>query len=472
MIIKNLGPIQKAKIRINNFTIFIGDNGTGKTLAAYSLFAFRNWFEKRYTANLFSDTEVEKFIETGEIQNTVEFYTNRLVDQITDEFNSLNSEEYFNDFFKDQTIFGNNTEIKIEKDDIINLQLEPDNFLNWRVSWPYIVDNDEGENEQGIRFKNMIMATYVKEENSIRTSYAVEGLEGSALNESERKRQLKKLGSLQNIGMHMSSNIFLQIFDRKPESFYMPAERIGINMFRNKLNNNFIDEKLNEPTASNSINGSDQQNERSISDRYPYPIEAYIKFINNSLPNFENTDALKKETDYKKIIEELIPGKFMYNEQQDKIEYAMNGTDEQQKVSFNMLSSSLKSLFGLELFFRTKNRQDWLFIDEPEMNLHPLRQALVVELLYAVSKIGTHVVISTHSDYLIKKLINLIISDRINESERNWNDKISVYLFQSNSVELIPDISSENADLGNFDYMTDEINSEYYQLVEKLDDEA
>ena len=45
-----------------------------------------------------------------------------------------------------------------------------------------------------------------------------------------------------------------------------------------------------------------------------------------------------------------------------------------------------------------------LFIDEPELNLHPGNQRRIARLFARLSKLGIKVFITTHSDYIIKEL--------------------------------------------------------------------
>jgi len=48
-------------------------------------------------------------------------------------------------------------------------------------------------------------------------------------------------------------------------------------------------------------------------------------------------------------------------------------------------------------------------IDEPELNLHPDSQRMIARLLVRLVNRGIRVVISTHSDYIIRELNNMIM---------------------------------------------------------------
>jgi AAA ATPase domain len=87
------------------------------------------------------------------------------------------------------------------------------------------------------------------------------------------------------------------------------------------------------------------------------------------------------------------------------------GTTE--RLGVNLASSSVKALAGLSLFLRHRAQKGhFLIIDEPELNLHPHNQRLVARLLARLARSGLKVMISTHSDYILRELNNLIMLSR------------------------------------------------------------
>ena len=73
------------------------------------------------------------------------------------------------------------------------------------------------------------------------------------------------------------------------------------------------------------------------------------------------------------------------------------------------LRSSVKSLAGLAFYLRhTAPKDGLLVIDEPELNLHPDNQRSIARILAEIARAGVRVLISTHSDYVIRELSNLI----------------------------------------------------------------
>ena len=56
----------------------------------------------------------------------------------------------------------------------------------------------------------------------------------------------------------------------------------------------------------------------------------------------------------------------------------------------------------------------YVYIEEPETNLHPNNQALLAELFaYAFDRYDIHFILETHSEYLIRKLQNMVKQDKL-----------------------------------------------------------
>ena len=56
---------------------------------------------------------------------------------------------------------------------------------------------------------------------------------------------------------------------------------------------------------------------------------------------------------------------------------------------------------------------DWLIIDEPEMNFHPDVQVLLAKVFSLLANKGLRVVVSTHSDYIVREFNNLIMANSV-----------------------------------------------------------
>jgi hypothetical protein len=123
------------------------------------------------------------------------------------------------------------------------------------------------------------------------------------------------------------------------------------------------------------------------------------------------------------------------------------------RLSLHLASSSVKSLAGLSFYLRhIAEKGQFLIIDEPELNLHPDNQRRVARVLARLVRSGVKVLISTHSDYIIRELNNLImlsadkdgsVRQRLgyDEAETLSPSQVGAYLFdpeRANPIEVTP----------------------------------
>lgn len=120
---------------------------------------------------------------------------------------------------------------------------------------------------------------------------------------------------------------------------------------------------------------------------------------------------------------------------------------EDNELGFNESSSAIKTLAPLVFYLRHSAGQfNLLFVDEPELNLHPKNQILLAKIFVKMINAGLHLVISTHSDYIIREINNMIMADGLNkegdkiitkmgydESLCLAQDKFAPYLFEKNA---------------------------------------
>jgi len=437
MRIQNLGPISDATVHLNNLTLFIGNNDTGKTLTAYSTFAFRNWLE-RFVPDLLSMQDFNVLRMNAAIQINLQKLQDSLKCQLVEAFNALNEEgQYFQDFFRDKSTYRSG----VTKITIDNQDLSPFRFRMDEAHFEYATMTQHGQSKR----QNYVLTFEVVDGDLKISQNEVANCSGASTPEQVLVR-LNRL--LKGFFVDSFSNV------------YLPAERMGINVLRTQLKNQVIEQSFANPVAI-----------KTSGERYPYPIEAYINYLNGSLDLVNSQYNEKVSVEESQLLQKLVPGTVSFDEVTSQIKYRGSGENSKQ-IGFSSVSSSLKSLLGIELFFKNNNAADsWLIIDEPEMGLHPMKQKLMMDLLYQLAVADGHVVIATHSDYLVKELINQVLASKLTDTYNHVGmaDKVSVYEFSSSGVRNLGDISSQDqAGLANFDRVTDEINNRYYDLVEKM----
>ena len=79
--------------------------------------------------------------------------------------------------------------------------------------------------------------------------------------------------------------------------------------------------------------------------------------------------------------------------------------------------------------------QDFLIIEEPESHLHPATQAALARMLVRLVQNEVRVIITTHSDWLLDQLGNLVRFSQLPAGQNNGlslsPEQMGVWLFQS-----------------------------------------
>ena len=116
-----------------------------------------------------------------------------------------------------------------------------------------------------------------------------------------------------------------------------------------------------------------------------------------------------------------------------------------QEVSLTRTAAIVSELAPLVLFLRGLVRPgDTLIIEEPEAHLHPGAQADMAVVLARLVRAGVRVIITTHSDWLLEEIGNLVLEGLLeDETDQppSWllPEEVSVWHFQKDEpVKEIP----------------------------------
>ncbi len=266
-----------------------------------------------------------------------------------------------------------------------------------------------------------------------------------------------------------------------PSTFFYPAERTALNMLakevykeksleRDEIAQLVLEEKWEEL--------KDLTREKIIP-RYPLAINDYLSFVYD----LEQTSKNKSDfADFADEIEELLlKGKISLSQFGD-IRFTPTGTEE--ILEIHVSSSLVKSLSGLILYLRhSAKKGDLIIIDEPELNLHPDNQRVMARVLARMVNKGFKLMVSTHSDYIIRQLNNLIMLHNI-EDEKVENlrkyygyemedtldfNRVVSYFFNGNSMQEIA-ADEKGIDIPSIDTVVNDLNNEsqdiYFSLYE------
>ncbi|QMT41116.1 AAA family ATPase [Neisseria shayeganii] len=169
------------------------------------------------------------------------------------------------------------------------------------------------------------------------------------------------------------------------------------------------------------------------------PVPKYFYDLDNLLTAVL-PDAPEKFTRIAEKIEDIINGRLVLTPQ-GEIVYQEDGRN---PVSLNMASSGIANLGILALLLRRNvlDEGSFLFIDEPEINLHTTWQHVMVQILLDLSEAGVNVVIATHSLDMMHRLEHIVSEMEPEEAQ----SKVSVNRLSSEG-ETLPTTGSVLTDI-------------------------
>ncbi|HIP13071.1 MAG TPA: hypothetical protein EYG73_10190 [Arcobacter sp.] len=450
--IKNLGNIKEADIELNKLTIFCGENNSGKTYLNYVLYEL---LDKRFTLNssIFSDI-IKSTKENGATTLNIEEFINDNFDKLKLSFEK-HFEKSLDRFFSTEQGTFKDFKLKINQN-IENTQL--------------FCKDIKFHEELSIGKNNNTTCEVTKE------------------NDNTIVIVIKDINLPDDMYIDFISNVFFKyIFsDMFHDTFLLPAERTGLNLFYQELNLNR--NALINHLQKSKINPMDVIKDLIVS-KYPQPIADYIEFLNDTVNLKKNKSELRELNTV--LHNKIIKGKYQVNN--DGISFLpyktyFKGNHHQAKIDLHMASSTVKTFFSLEFYLEhMATKGAYLIIDEPELNLHPDNQRKTARLIVQIVNAGVNVILSTHSDYIIRELNNLImLNDDFSSKEKlvkkyNYTKSellsksdVSSYLLKGGLVEPMNITSNDGIIAKTFDDVINKLNSSsddiYYQKMEDLED--
>lgn len=214
----------------------------------------------------------------------------------------------------------------------------------------------------------------------------------------------------------------------------LPVERNSIYSFKDQLSNVKQDsyDYLQKVASRKSKDRKDIFSAfiDSAIGNYRYP-----KAIRDGIEDAENISVLKKKKghyyDVATEIEEALLKGTINIDNEDGINFKYGTVS----LPIQTSSSLIKALSSIIIYLKHIAKPgDLLLIDEPEVNLHPNIQILFIRLLVRLSNMGLKLLISTHSDYIIRELNNMVMYTTL----RRRNIEIPKFLIynEDNKIDI------------------------------------
>ncbi len=466
---RNIGPIENAELELGDLTVIAGRNNTGKTYLVYTLYGFltmwANWpgpptrpSRARAPAEpplapqypVFEQI-TEHIAEAGQAQlpvspDALNRERNEAIDALTQRFSRDSLAEVFSS--------------PPEKFENASIGAKLGTEFPWDVQ---LFDTSaESEDTPAIRYDGMNLSVIAHQPG------------GKRIHALILRRRLWR------------QYLRFLLPDLPSDPFVLSAERFGISLFYRELDfkkSQLVDllQKYGDRESKNP--GFPFHLVDETVSRYALPIKDNIDYT-RSIPDLRKQKSEVYDDRFFNDIRKLMNG--YYATSSDTIEFrsAARG-DRRFAIPLHLASSSARGLSDLYFFLRHVARKNHLLIiDEPESHLDTVNQILLARLLARLVQAGLKILLTTHSDYIIKELNNLIMLscsfDNKAKAVRRFGyekndyippERIRAYIAQQNGLTKC-EIDKFGIDMPNFDETINKINDVANELAIRLAEES
>ena len=444
-VFKKIGPIKEAELELGDITIIAGRNNTGKTYLAYTLYGFlKQWNWKMWNMSSEIKKIIEELIEKGRFKRTVDRETlgqerKKIIRGLT---RSFSQEKLAGAFSSPSSTFpGSSIEVELPgefpKDVQTDISLQTDGFLSIQYDGTDII----------ITRKNT------------KWSYHISEL----------------------LSYHYCQFLFPELpFD----PFILSAERFGISLFYRELDfnkNQLVDylQKMGDDKDRGGI--SPYILIDKTTSRYALPIKDNIDYTRD-IPILKGDRSELYDDKLFDQIKDMMEG--YYSSSSDGIAFISKRKGRSFNLPLHIASSSARGLSDLYFYLRhAAEKNQLVIIDEPESHLDTANQIQLARLLARMIQSNLKVLITTHSDYIIKEINNLIMLSRPFKKKKKViqdlgykkddvirPDSVRAYVAEGDSLTKCG-IDEFGIDMPVFDKTIDKINRTSNELASRLIEE-
>lgn len=416
--IENMGPIRYAEYSLESFNVVCGMNNTGKTYITYSLFGFLSGWEGIFESILHHPAVEKTPLNLDELMKMENpkidlnlYYGDLSKPSILQDVLNILCDVYSKNlgaiFAAEESKFANGS-LSIQMDEM-DVKKIYDSEWSFTVNIPASLDGKNGAAQYLPIFVE-------KKENDFCVYFKFVDIASAGLsilsNYEEKLIGIFNKGTSYMIVRHILQALF-------PRPYISSAERTGVVTFREDLA--FARQKFVTSIVSKAKNRGDSRNrvlfdslfkdDESVDPKYdfeyPSAVQANIDFMTKIETVVKKNSYIKQE--YGNILEyflKISEGEYKYSG--SSVGYFL-AKGRSKRFGLDEVSSSVRALADLWFYLRYyAQKGDLLIIDEPELNLHPKNQRFMARLLAMISRAGINILITTHSEYILRELNYLI----------------------------------------------------------------
>ena len=381
---EHIGPIDVADLELGDLTIIAGRNNTGKTYLVYTMYGFlRTWA-----------SDWRRPLSGSLLRQFVEFLGAEVGTQL-----SVNRQECGR--LRHRTI--EHAASRFSESRISQIFSSPQSaFADARLSVE--LSSDLPSNGESVTL-------------STADDFRVEAKYGEEVVDLQLISRVRRVGTRPTSAAALAINVALPDV---PRPCILSAERFGIALFYKELD--FAKAGLVEMLQQ--MGDQPPRPGRTpylivdrVASRYAMPVKDNVDFTRN----IEN--ILHRESDFYAAklhdeVKELMSG--YYTTSGGAIRFKSKARRRRAfNIPLHIASSSARGLSDLYFYLRhVASSNDILFIDEPETHLDTANQVQLAHVISKLVQAGLKVLVSTHSDYLLKEINNLVMVDHLRRNGR------------------------------------------------------
>jgi energy-coupling factor transporter ATP-binding protein EcfA2 len=389
--IENFGPIDAATIQVGRFTVFAGPNNTGKTFVAKMLYSMLGARKANHALVFFDmmthsiELNLQRFEQIG-----------RVVEERP--WSAIRKRVQKIDSILRETFPSNPTQSELDRLRAVQSELMAE-IEKIKVHYQTLKNSDkkekEGPSSATHQFENFIstlehgfknvewMINWGRSQKlhqNIRGNFQESDLSNiKGDGDSPLYFSIEGVGELRGTEKSFAFNLYPQIVQKMPsfpEAFYLESPLYW------KLKSALESIKLDSRSPFTALNG--------VPD-YFYDMAVALRRRRIEHPFAGIHESLHK----------AIGGQILLSEAGD-LEFQKEG----KSISLSLTSAGVANMGMLALLIErgALERGSFLFIDEPESNLHPAWQVEMAAFLFELARQGVNVVVSTHSMTILKWL--------------------------------------------------------------------
>ncbi len=499
--IKNYGPISKSHLNIRPLTLITGKNSTGKTYLCQSFYMFYNYLSETIIdyINSYRDTlifELNNFLrkrkmgnKQTEIYEQIPFTTRKIIKDY----------RYLSQLLLNSTnpildnLFSSDIQMKIDKLLTEELLEEIQKYLQFKQKDKFnskLLDNIFHEaftillntnlNKNIDKFYDLLEQIYQNDVDTLNLNknvafeinYNTENIEFYLTYNYEN--QIKIIANINefNVEVYNSTNkiiitipqfkyklaleknengiIQLQLLKQFLESIILES---SIQIFNNELQTSTSLYYLPAArsgllqayrTITSSIIRSSSRIALSKSKLVPLSL-IVTEFLSNliELPKYQriryNRNYIKNKRAIVKYLElELLHGRVSYQRSEESFSENIVFSQGDIELSISNASSMISELAPFILYLKyLLKKGDTVIFEEPESHLHPEAQRILARAIVLLVNSGLRFIITTHSDYFINQLNNLIQAKQLSKDKIQELDLEENMLLKSEDVSFI-----------------------------------